>query len=197
MLQEPGEFGLPPGKQLGYRPVMHRNVGLLYNEPLDAYWGRVFELLRVDPATAFPVVTPADGDTLRTYVNAGCLAVRPQRGLLRKWAECFTALYPDASLAEMCKQDEKRRLFLHQVALTGAILTHLRRDELLELSDRINYPIFFQSMFGAKREFRDIRGVVTFRHEFYFSRPDPDWESKLQGTPDRIAWIREHLIGES
>jgi hypothetical protein len=193
VLQQPDEFLLPAGKSLGYRPVMHKNVGLLYDEPMDAFWGRAFALLGVKESSVFPVVTPADGDTLRTYVNAGCLAVRPERGLLRKWAGCFSVLHRDPDLTEMCRQDRAKRIFIHQVALAGAILTHLARDEMVELSDRINYPIFFESKFGAKRDFRDLTGVVTFRHESYFRDPAPDWERQLRGPADRIAWIKAHL----
>jgi hypothetical protein len=193
VLQEPGEFILPEGKSLGYRPVMHKNIGLLYTEPLDAFWGRIYEMLAVKESSLFPVVTPADGDTLKPYVNAGCLAIRPERGLLAEWAECFATLYRDSLLTEMCQRDRRHRIFIHQAALVGAILTHLTRDEMLELSDRINYPIFFKQMFGAKREFNDITGVVTFRHESFFRDPAPDWERQLKGPADRIAWIREHL----
>jgi hypothetical protein len=193
VLQEPGEFLLPAGKSLGYRPVMHRNIGLLFDQPLDAFWGRVYELLSVKASSLFPVVTPADGDTLKPYINAGCLALRPERRLLAKWAECFTTLYRDSLLTEMCRQSRLHRVFIHQAALAGAMVTHLSRDEMLELSDRINYPIFFQQMFGAKRAFNDITGVVTFRHESFFRDPTPGWEQQLEGPADRIAWIREHL----
>lgn len=197
VLQEPGEFLLPAGKSLGYRPVMHRNIGLLYDAPLDAFWGRIYELLAVPSSSLFPVVTPADGETLRPYINAGCLAVRPERGLFARWAECFTTLYRDSLLTEMCRADRPKGIFIHQAALAGAILTHLSRAEMLELSDRINYPIFFQQMFGAKRTFNDITGVVTFRHESFFRDPTPDWERELQGPADRRAWIKANLVPRS
>jgi hypothetical protein len=143
------------------------------------------------------MVTPADGDTLKPYFNAGCMVVRPERGLLGRWADCWTTLYRDSLLTEMCGADVKKRIFIHQVALTCAILTHLDRGEMQEFSDAINYPIFFEQMFGAKRVFNDITQVVTFRHESYFRNPAPDWERKLKGPADRIAWIKEHLTSQA
>jgi hypothetical protein len=193
MLQEPVEFMLPEGKSLGYRPVMHKNIGLLRSEPVDRFWGRAFELMSVPETSLFPMVTPADGDTIQPYFNAGCLILRPERGLMARWIQNFTVLYGDSLMAEMCKADVKKRIFIHQVALAGAILTHLKREEMLELSSRINYPIFFEQMFGAKHVFDDITGVVTFRHESYFRKPAPDWDKKLKGPADRIAWIKGHL----
>jgi hypothetical protein len=193
VLEEPGEFMLPDGKNLGYRPVMHKNVGLLWTEPFDEFWGRAFDLLSVPEASLFPMVTPADGDTIRPYFNAGCMIVRPEMGLLAMWAACWTRLYTDSLLTEMCKADVRKRIFIHQVALAGAILTHLERGEMLELSSSINYPIFFEQLFGAKRVFDDITGVVTFRHESYFNNPAPDWDKRLKGPADRITWIKQHL----
>jgi hypothetical protein len=193
VLQEPGEFILPNGKNLGYRPVMHKNIGLLYTEPVDTFWHRAYEKMSVSEASLFPMITPADGDTIRPYFNAGCMIVRPENHILRKWVDYFTILYQDSILSEMCRQDIRKRIFIHQVALTGAILNHLERVEMIELSERINYPIFFEQMFGAKRKFNDISDVVTLRHESYFRNPAPDWHKKLKGPEDKIAWMKKHL----
>ncbi len=70
-LQEPGEFLLPQGKSLGYRPVMHRNISPLYDEPLDDFWKRAYEKMSVPESRAFPMLTVADEDRIRPYFNAG------------------------------------------------------------------------------------------------------------------------------
>jgi hypothetical protein len=192
-LQEPGEFILPQGKSLGYRPVMHRNISPLYDEPLDVFWKRAYEDMSVPESRVFPMLTVADGDKIRPYINAGCLVVRPERGLLRKWADSFRLLYKDPVLKEMCRQDELKRVFIHQVALSGAVLKHLGRDEMLELSSRINYPVFFREMFGAKRDFHDLSEAVTIRYENFFDNAPPDWDKLLNGPPDRIAWLKKQF----
>ena len=188
-MREPGEFILPEGKRLGYRPVMHKYVGLLWSDPVDPFWTRIYERTSVDPATLYPMITPADADTIRPYFNAGCLVVRPECGTLRRWGEYFARLYSDDALVKMCADDIKKRILLHQTALTGSILNHLNRDELLEFSDHINYPILFDQVFGAQRSFNDISDVVTFRHESYFRNPAPglgDAVAGLTGT-DSVA----------
>jgi len=193
-LNEPDEFNLPSDKKFGYRPVMHKNVGLLFSEPLDSFWSQIYKRMSVDESTLFPMVTPADGDTIRPYFNAGLLVVRPEEGILRKWVEYYCKLYQYPVLKKMCEQDTRKRIFLHQTALTGAILNHLRHDEIIEFSNEINYPIFFREQFGAKKDFHDITQVVTFRHESYFNNPEPDWEKKIIGPQEKIDWIKEHLI---
>jgi hypothetical protein len=193
-LDEPDEFNLPTGKKLGYRPVMHKNVGLLFSEPLDSFWTQIYKIMAVDESVLFLMVTPADGDTIRPYFNAGLLVVRPDTEILGKWAEYYEKLYSDTLLRKMCEMDVRKRIFLHQTALTGAILNHLSRDEIIEFSNRFNYPVFFREQFGAKKDFHDITNVITFRHESYFKNPDPDWEKKLTGPPEKIDWIKEHLM---
>jgi hypothetical protein len=194
-LQEPGEFLLPKGKSLGYRPVMHRNISPLYKEPLDDFWKRAYDNMSIPESLAFPMVTVADGEPIRPYINAGCLVVRPERGLLRNWAETFPLLYKDPVLKKMCQQDELKRIFIHQVALSGAVRKHLGRGEMLELSDRINYPIFFREMFGAKRDFHDIREAATIRYESFFDNAPTNWDKLLSGPPDRVAWLKARFRG--
>jgi hypothetical protein len=193
ILQEPKEFDLSPGVALGYRPAMHRNIALRFDDPIDAFWGRIFVRLEVRESDLFPMVTPADEETIRPWINAGCLVVRPERGLLRAWADSWQILARDPELRRHCEADTRRRIFLHQAALTCAVLKHLEPGEGRELSPRINYPIFFKEMFGGIHEFDDLTGVVTLRHESWFRNPMPDWEQRLKGPADRIEWIKTHI----
>jgi hypothetical protein len=193
MLREPQAFALAAKLILAYRPVMHINIGSLYSEPVDDFWARVYRRLAVSDSALFPMITPADGDTIRPYFNAGLLVVRPERGILRRWAEDFTRLYTDSSLVWQCRQEISKRIFLHQAALMGAILTSVNREEMVELSPQYNYPLFFQEMYGACRSFDSINEVVTLRYDVYFRHPDPDWQERLQGPPEKIDWLIRKL----
>jgi hypothetical protein len=192
-IQGPNEFFLPKGISLGYRPVFHRNINPLYNESLDEYWTRAYQIMDIKESTVFPMVTPADGDTIRPYFQAGCIVVRPERGILRKWREMFTTLVQDSLVKEFCKEDQRKRIFTFQVSLTGAILNSLDRIEMFQFSDRINYPIFFKEMFGAKRDFHDITNAVTIRYEHFFVNPPENWDRQLRGPVDRIEWIKKRF----
>jgi hypothetical protein len=197
LLHEPGEFLLSPEKSFGYRPVMHRNICPRYEEPLDDFWEHVYQLMSVDEAALFPMTTPAFGDRVRPYFNAGCLVVRPERKLLRKWAEQWGLLYNDQRLRGMSEEDQRKRIFLHQVALIGAVLNTIEQGEMLEFSDQVNYPLFFQKMFGAEHPFDDVSEVVSLRHESFYRNGSPAWLDLLQGPRDRIDWIRENLPGKN
>ncbi|MCX5752093.1 MAG: hypothetical protein NTW97_00445 [Candidatus Krumholzibacteria bacterium] len=193
VLMEPRELVLVRGASLGYRPAMHQNIGSLYSEKPDAFWRRVYERLSVPESAVFPMKTVADGKTLRPYFNAGLLAVRPERGLLKKWAEAFSVLYRDPVLVEICRKDERVRLFLHQAALSGAIMKLLGRDEMTLLPDGYNYPLFFKETYGADKPFDTLDGVVTLRYDAYFRNPAPDGSAKLKGSAETVSWLEKRL----
>lgn len=193
VLDDPREFFLPKGKSFAYRPVMHRNIGSPYAENPSVFWSRVYRVLAVPTAAIFQMKTVADEETIRPYFNAGLIAVRPERGIMKRWVESFTALYSDPAMAEMCGKDPKEHLFLHQAALTGAVLGLLGRGEMTELSESYNYPLFFDKVYPASKEFDSLAGVVTLRYDDYFKDPAPDWEKKLKGPPETISWIAERL----
>jgi len=193
ILQEPADFLLDSNISLAYRPVMHNRSGTLYDQAPNPFWGRIYEVLEVEDGDLFPMVTPADRQTIKAYFNAGLLVVRPERGILRKWGDDFVRLYHDSVLAGMCREDVEKRIFLHQTALVGAVLNTLKRDELVELSDRYNYPIFFDQMYGAVGSFESIAEVVTLRYDIYFRNPDPEWSRKLKGPAEKINWLKRRL----
>jgi hypothetical protein len=195
ILKEPGAFALEPCHALAYRPVTHRNIGTLYAEPVDDFWARIYRRLEVSEEALFPMITPADGDTIRPYFNAGLLVVRPERRVLRRWAEDFALLYTDSTLVAQCRRDGPRRIFLHQAALAGAILNLVDREQMVELPWQYNYPLFFQEMYGANKAFDSIADVVTLRYDVYLHDPAPDWKRRLKGPPDKIGWLIERLEG--
>jgi hypothetical protein len=193
ILDEPMEFALPADVSLAYRPVMHNVIGSLYSEPPNEFWSRLYELMSVPQDALFAMTTPADRQIIRAYFNAGLLVVRPEREILRAWAGYFETLFSDGLLMQWAEEDRLKKIFMHQTALVGAVLNSLQRAEMVELSERYNYPIFFKEMFGATEEFDRLDAVVTLRYDIYFRDPAPDWAEKLKGPADRIAWLKERL----
>jgi hypothetical protein len=139
------------------------------------------------------MVTPADEQTIRAYFNAGLLVVRPENRILRRWGECFATLYGDSVLAEMCDKDIEKRIFIHQTALVGAVLNHLEKDNMLELPQSYNYPLFFHQQYESTGKFDSLEDVITLRYDVYFRNPDPDWNSKLTGPAHLIKWLGNRL----
>ena len=124
------------------------------------------------------------------------MVVRPERGILQRWAGYFQVLYSDSLVISQCAADRRKQIFLHQVALACAVLKSVNQTEMRELSHRYNYPLFFKEMFGAKNEFDDLSEVRTLRYDAYFRNPAPDWAERLTGPPSKVSWLRSHLAPE-
>jgi hypothetical protein len=193
VLDEPSELLLRPEISFGYRPVMHNRSGTLYGTKPNVFWSRIYEKLKVDYKNHFAMTTPADNQKIYAYFNAGLLVVRPNKGILQRWLNAFETLYKDSALAKMCRENVEYRIFLHQTALVGAVMNSLERDEMIELSDRYNYPLFFEQMFDASQQFGSIEGIKTLRYDIYFRNPDPEWYKKLKGPADKIDWLKKRL----
>ncbi len=191
ILAEPSDLYFEPNKSLAYRPVMHNRAGSLYDKPADAFWSRIYELSSIPEDMLFPMTTQADRQEIRAYFHCGLLSVRPEKGILRRWAEDFSMLAQDSAIVAMCRKDIDKRIFLHQNALTGAVLNTIPREETIELSERYNYPIFFEKQYGALEPFNSIEDVVTIRCVVSLKSMGPDWHEQLKGPRDKIEWLRK------
>ena len=193
ILSEPTAFDLDSGISLAYCPVMHNRSGTLFGQPPDAFWSRIYELQGLTDDMLFPMTTPADNQTIRAYFHCGILAVRPEKQILKRWAEAFELLCGDSTLASMCKEEVTKNIFLHQTALTGAVLHTLDRGEMVEFPHSYHFPVFFDRAYGADQPYNDLTGVVVLRVVFDLTKMGPNWPEELTGPPEKIAWLKEHL----
>lgn len=193
ILRQPDEFDLEESICFGFRPVMHNLMSSFYHEPPTDFWKRVYALLAISEEKFFPMLTHTDNQEIRPYFNCGIMAVRPRKGILRKWLEYWKILYTDPVFIQQAQEEKLVKIFLHQVALVGAVLNLAGIDEMIRLSDNINYPLFFKEMFGAEHEYDNLTNVTTLRYDIYFRNPAPDWASRLTGPEDIISWLSAHL----
>jgi len=193
MLDEPSDFCLEPEISLAYKTVMHNRSGSLFGAAPDEYWRRIYSVLEIEEEQLFPMVTWADHQKIRAYFHAGLLVVRPEKKILGAWADCFRKLYTDKTLAALCRADRVKNVFLHQTALVGAILPRLKREQMTELSDQYNYPVFFDKKYASEIVFDRLDDVVTLRRIVSFGSIDINWERQLSGPEDKISWLKERL----
>ena len=80
VVQEPRGLLLESDKALACCPIHHLRIGPRYDAPLDQFWRLVYDACGVPDDKAFLMHTAVDGDRIRPHLNAGLLAVRPERG---------------------------------------------------------------------------------------------------------------------
>ncbi|MCX6835502.1 MAG: hypothetical protein NTW07_10285 [candidate division Zixibacteria bacterium] len=192
-LTEPAELLLDSAHSFAYRPVMHNRSGTLYDEPPIPFWARIYEKLAIPEERLFPMITVADKQKIRTYFNCGLMAFRPEKRIMNRWAGDFLLACRDSVLAQMCHENPTRRIFLHQAALVGAVVNSLPRNEMIELSGRYNYPVFFDKQYAATEPYNKIEDIVTLRTEVMLNNGGAKWYRELIGAPEKIEWLRSRL----
>ena len=164
IMSEPKLFLLDEGKNLGYRPVHHTLIGSIYEKPLDPFWELVYRKCEVPEDKIFPMKTHVDENTLRPYFNAGFLIVRPEKGILQRWWDCFKETYRDSSFEEFYKKDERYIIFIHQAVLAGVILSLMSREELNEMPFEYNYPLNLYNEIPVEFHPQGMNSLITARY---------------------------------
>jgi len=186
ILREPREFLLPDDISLGYRPVMLKNISSRYDQPVNEFWRIIFETCGTPEAHIFPMETTSDRVVIRPQFNAGLLLVRPEKGLLRAWAENFAGLYAHPAFDKYYQEHILYKIFVHQSVLSATLLAMLRRGEMHDLGPDVNLPVFL----GPERE----GAVTSLRYDDFKFFTGPDWESKITLDEDRMAWLRKQVL---
>jgi len=191
VLQEPKEFLLRDGKNLGFRPVHHTLIGSRYEEPLSPFWTLIYDYCGVPKEHIFPMMTHVDGTRIRPYFNAGLLVTRPEKHLFQAWRNTFLRVYRNPSFQQFYEQDNRYTVFMHQAVLSGVILSKLATDELQELPLKYNYPLHLHAEDVTDHRPSSLEDLVTFRHEGFYK--DPEWIDKIPARKPLKQWIAERL----
>ena len=187
--------GLVPGgaTDLCYRPVHITNVGSRFDEPVDPFWAAIYSGCHVAEEAFFPMETCVEGAKVRPYLNAGCLVVRPEKGILRAWAERFSELRGTPALESFYTKDRRYAIFVHQAVLAGTVLATVGRPRMRELPESVNYPRHLHETYDAARRPKRLNDLVTCRYEESF--PVNRWESDLLPVDEPLlSWIRDQLL---
>lgn len=181
---EPTEFLMDNDSNLGYRPVMLKNISLLYAEPLNAFWEFLYAHCETPEEHIFPMLTTVDEIRIRPQFNAGIMSVRPEKRLLQSWRDNFERLYPRAELAQFYEQHVLYKIFVHQAILAATLLTMLREDEMQDMGARINFPVFLDAGLEA------APNAVTLRYDEFKFFEMAGWDEKISLDENLKAWLR-------
>ena len=187
--KEPSELILGRNVNLGYRPVMLKNISSLYDEPVNAFWSYVYQGCGTAVEAIHPMITTIDEMCIRPQFNAGILCLRPQKRLLATWRDNFERLYKQAELVAYYHENVLYRIFVHQAILAGTLLAGLKEEEMQDLGPRFNYPIFL----NADREL--ARNAVTLRYDEFEFFEELSWEGKIPLNKTVKEWLIAQVAG--
>ncbi|MEW6187201.1 MAG: hypothetical protein AB1585_15820 [Thermodesulfobacteriota bacterium] len=192
-LKEPAEFFLKDGENLGCCPVMLKNISSLSEEPLNPFWEKVFKGCRTLPENIFSLETLVDAVRIRAQFNAGMLAVRPEKALLRSWRDDFLRLYQLPHWEPYFLENFLYKIFIHQAILAGTILARLKPSEIHYFSRRVNYPLFLHDRYPLEHRPPGLNGLTSFRYDAYTFFKNTNWLAILPSDEPLKLWLNRNI----
>jgi hypothetical protein len=179
-------FDLGPLHDAAFRPVHHRNIGSLADEPLDRFWQGVYRTVGIDdmPHTVESFV---DSRTLRPYFNTHCFAFNPAKGLGRAWWDYFKAMVTDEAFQASSCRDGLHQVFLHQAILSTLVAKLLDWERVRLLPPEYNYPLNLLPQMPPDRRAPALNGLVNAVYEDAFP-----W-NEIEVLEPLRSWLRERV----
>ena len=179
--------GIPPA-EAAFRPVHVCNIGSPVQEPLDAFWQGIYQVLGIDEL-AGTVESFVGRQRLRPYFNTHCFAFNPAAGLGRAWWEAFQTLADDQAFQAAACNDAEHQIFLHQAVLSALAVKRLGWEHIRLLPPEYNYPLHLLGEMPADRQARRLDSLVNAVYEEAFP-----WEA-IEMAPQLRDWLRPRLAG--
>lgn len=187
----PEAFHLPGGKTFGFRPTDIANIGAPFGQPLPPFWEAILAHFNLSPDQFPPITTVIDQQTLHLYVNAGVLVTRPEKGTFRAWADNLKTTCARPAFRKFYAEKQAYAIFMHQAALTAAVVQTTRPEERFLLPDSYLFSVdnFFDYPESARPASLDAITTGRF-HEFFGLN---NWQDKVIASEDLLNWFRAQL----
>lgn len=180
---KPSEFILEENVSLGFRPVMLKNISSLYAEPVNTFWKFIYKRCETPSEHIFPMLTTVDKVPIRPQFNAGIMSVRPAKKLLQTWRDNFERLYQQPELVPFYQEHILYRIFVHQSVLAATLLTLLREEEMQDIGQHVNIPVFLEIEPDIAHQ------AVTLRYDEFKFFETADWEEKVRLNESFKNWL--------
>lgn len=187
----PTLLDLAPGKRVAIPPVHKTLISAQTAKPLNSYWRTIYAQCGANLKELPAVTSLADQQSVFAHFNAGLIAVRPESHLLAQWQANFTRLCKDEEITQYYGQDSRYRLFIHQAALAGTIVSSVPREKIELLPREYNYPLHLHTEMPAAQKVQALDPLVTARYEDY---DPPFWFTELPCGDTVRSWLEEMKV---
>lgn len=189
--QAPHAFQLPEGITLGFRPTDIANIGVPADQPLTPFWKDICTHFGVAEDALTPIRTVIDETLIHLYINAGLLVVRPEAGILRRWAENLAESFLLPKFVAHYQQKQLNGVFMHQAALTAAVIQTTQPEQRQILPENYLFSVdnFFD--YPEKKRPASLDEIITGRFHDFFSLEN--WESLIIASDELVKWFRTHI----
>jgi hypothetical protein len=173
-----------------FRPVHICNVGSPVNQPMDAFWQKIYDVIGVKD-NLMTVESFFDAQRLRAYFNSHAFAINPARGLMRRWLANFETLVSDQAFQTEACQDDDHQVFLFQASLSVLIASSLEPRRIRLLPPVYNYPYNLQESIPSGRRTKALNDLVSFTCEDRSLNPHE--VNDIEIREPLLGWLMERV----
>ncbi|MGL5874476.1 MAG: hypothetical protein ACRC2R_19260 [Xenococcaceae cyanobacterium] len=195
---DPKEFLLSSEYDIGVRPEHKKNIGSSgIGDPNEEFWQEVYKLIGVKQERF--ITATVDRQRMRTYWNAGVVAVRRKAGIFSAWKENFEKLIN----SEIRPSEGFKTYYLDQVSL--AATTDLLTENICCFSPSYNYPLNFHNELPKSDRFKSFDEIVCIHDHFFRTRSKDRFKGEIwikllkslknfDKSSPKYQWLYEYLL---
>lgn len=189
-INPPDELVLDERHVVAVKPVDLQGLGQPVDRPISPYWEMIFENCGVREPPDWFVTTTIDRQRIVPYFNEGVAAVRPSRGIFRRWKENVERLAHDQR-ARSFPAGTDEFFFLNQAMFAGTLLAEISQEQIRLLDQRYNYSLRPRKLAPAEVRSGGMGElVVAHYHKKFYSG---DWMEDIDVSEPLASWLRSRL----
>lgn len=188
IVRPPAGFELGPDVDAAVRPVHIKNIGLGVDEPLNAYWEKIYQSTG-GKSPELAVESFVDRRCIRAYFNSHAFAIKPSQGLMQAWANLFEALVANDDFQHACCQPQLYSIFLFQAVWSALLTNRLEPARIRILPETYNYPYNLHRDVPDDRRARTMNDLVTLVWEG--RSLDPAQVNDIQIAEPLRSWLSD------
>lgn len=176
------------------RPVtLSNNIGLSPGERPNDYWAPIYKENNLQNKQLQTIKTIVDEVEIQPYYNCEVFAINPKLGLCQKWVQTLSKLLEDKQYQATVCTTFSRKLFLHQVVLSGVIAANVKPNRIKPLQVTHAYPFNQHEQLSKEKQVSslDELSVVIFDYAW---EQIPDWLQKLPVNEPLKTWLSDTYL---
>ena len=93
--------------------------------------------------------------------------------------------------AKFYEIDDIYKIFIHQAILSGVIQKLVKKEEMVELNTRYNYPLHLFTEDITPQKPKQIDDCITIRHEGFYN--SSNWEEQMPASSNLKNWLARRI----
>ncbi len=176
------------------RPVtLTNNIALPPGEKPNDYWKPIYDATGLNGKQLSNIKTIVDEVEIQPYYNCEVYAVNPKLGLCQKWAQILANRLEDQQYQDTVCTTFTRKLFLHQVVLSGVLAANVKPNRIKTLPLTYSYPFNQHERLSKEKQVKILNDLSVVIFDFAWEQT-PDWLQKIPVDEPLKSWLSDAYL---